>query len=328
MDRERRTAATGGAGASGATAGGAATDAAAAGGSAPGRLWSLRAVLAGCGVVAVSTVVTMLVVAAFGGTERWRAAVEGAGPWAPVVYILLKATTFVAAPLSGTSLKLAAGALFGVGAGFWYTLAGNVLGGCVNFGIARWLGRPAVRRLAGAQALARIDGGAVRIGGWRALLAARVFLAPFYDLVSYAAGLSGLPFRHYLAVSVLGGVPAALFFVVIGDAAARGGWVPYAVLAGCLALGLVGSALVLLRRRRGGGVGGGGLASGSGAGPETLGPGPRGGEDPHPDADEQQAPVLGAGQSEQLPVVDPQEVGQEAQDAVPHAEHADEHPRR
>jgi uncharacterized membrane protein YdjX (TVP38/TMEM64 family) len=320
MDRERRPTA------GGATASGAATPAAVAEGPAPGRLWSLRAVLAGCGVVVVSTVVTMLVVAAFGGTERWREAVEGAGPWAPVVYILLKASTFVAAPLNGTSLKLAAGALFGVGAGFWYTLAGNVLGGCVNFGIARWLGRPAVRRLAGASALARIDGGAVRIGGWRALLAARVFLAPFYDLVSYAAGLSGLPFRHYLAVSVLGGVPASLFFVVIGDAAARGGWVPYAVLAGCLALGLVASAVVLLRRRRG--VGGRGLGGGGGAGPEALDPGPRGGEDPHPDADEQQAAVLGAGQAEQLAVVDPQEVGQEAQHAVPHAEHADEHPRR
>ncbi|MBX6749647.1 MAG: TVP38/TMEM64 family protein [Micromonosporaceae bacterium] len=286
--------------------------------------WSVRAVLAGSAVIAVSTVVTMLVVEAFGGTERWRAAVEQAGAWAPVVYVLLKATTFVAAPLSGTSLKLAAGALFGVWAGFWYTLAGNVLGGCVNFGIARWLGRPAVRRLAGARALARIDGGAVRIGGWRALLAARVFLAPFYDLVSYAAGLSNLPFRHYLAVSVVGGVPASLFFVVVGDAAARGGWVPYAVLAGCLAFGLAASAVFLLRRRRGG-VGG---ASGVSGDPEALGPGPGGGEDPHADAGQQQAAVLGAGQPEQLPVVYPQEVGQEAQDPVPHAEHADEHPRR
>jgi Uncharacterized conserved protein len=283
----------------------------------------VRAVLAAAGVVAVSTVATMLVVAAFGGTERWRAAVEQAGAWGPVVYILLKATTFVAAPLSGTSLKLAAGALFGVGAGFWYTLAGNVLGGCVNFGIARWLGRPAVRRLAGAQALARIDGGAVRIGGWRALLVARFALAPFYDLVSYAAGLSNLPFRHYLAVSVLGGAPASLFFVVIGDAAARGGWVAYAVLAGCLALALVASALFLLRRGRGGG-GAPGVAGDS----EALGSGPGGGEDPHADADQQQAAVLGAGQAEQLAVVDPQEVGQEPHDAVPHGEHADQHPRR
>lgn len=292
-------------------------------GVAPGWVVSVRAVLTAAGVVAVSTVVTMLVVAAFGGTERWRDTVEQAGAWAPVVYILLKASTFVAAPLSGTSLKLAAGALFGVGPGFWYTLAGNVLGGCLNFGIARWLGRPAVRRLAGAAALARIDSGAVRIGGWRALLAARIVLAPFYDLVSYAAGLSPLPFRHYLAVSVLGGVPASLFFVVIGDAAARGGWVAYAVLAGCLALALAASVLVLLRRRRGGGG-----ASGAAGDAEALRPGPGGGEDPHADADQQQAAVLGPGQPEQLPVVDPQEVGQEAQDAVPHAEHADEHTRR
>lgn len=290
---------------------------------APGGASLGRAVLVGSGVVAVSTVVTMLVVAAFGGTERWRDAVEQAGAWAPVVYILLKAATFVAAPLSGTSLKLAAGALFGVGAGFWYTLAGNVLGGCVNFGIARWLGRPAVRRLAGAAALARIDSVAGRIGGWRALLAARIVLAPFYDLVSYAAGLSSLPFRHYLAVSALGGVPAALFFVVIGDAAARGGQVAYAVLAGCLALALVASALVLLRRRRGGG-----RAVGAARGAEALDPGPGGGEDPHAEAGQQQAAVLGSGQPEQLPVVDPQEVGEEAQDAVPHAEHADEHARR
>jgi uncharacterized membrane protein YdjX (TVP38/TMEM64 family) len=313
MERERGAA---GAGPGGAVRGRAVTARAATGG-----VSSVRAVLAGCAVVAVSTVVTMLVVAAFGGTERWRETVEQAGAWAPVVYILLKALTFVAAPLSGTSLKLAAGAIFGVGAGFWYTLAGNVLGGCINFGIARWLGRPAVRRLAGAQALARIDDGTVRVGGWRALLVARFVLAPFYDLVSYAAGLSGLPFRHYVAVSVLGGAPASLFFVVIGDAAARGGWVAYAVLAGCLTLALIASVVFLLRRRRGGGGGAPSVSSDA----EALGPGPGGGEDPHADADQQQAAVLGAGQPEQLPVVDPQEVGQEAQDAVPHAEHADEH---
>lgn len=213
--------------------------------------WSVRSVLAAAAVIAGVTVVTMLIVAAFGGTERWRDAVEQAGPWAPVVYVLLKATTFVAAPLSGTSLKLASGALFGVWEGFWYTLIGGVLGGSLNFWIARKLGRPAVRRLAGPAALQRIDRQTARLGGWRALLAARIFLAPFYDFVSYAAGFSGLPYRHYLAVSVLGGIPASLFFVVLGDAAAQGGWLAYAILAGCLAAGLVVSAIYLLRGRRG-----------------------------------------------------------------------------
>ena len=68
-----------------------------------GAGWSVKAVLAAVGVVAATTVVTMLVLVAFGGTERLRGAVEQAGPWAPLVYVLLKAATFVAAPMSGTS---------------------------------------------------------------------------------------------------------------------------------------------------------------------------------------------------------------------------------
>ena len=55
------------------------------------------------------------------------------------------------------------------------------------------------------------------MGGWKALLFARLVLSSLYDFVSYAAGLSNLPFKHYLWVTVLGGIPSGLLYVYIGD---------------------------------------------------------------------------------------------------------------
>jgi uncharacterized membrane protein YdjX (TVP38/TMEM64 family) len=173
------------------------------------------------------SLVSVFVMQMWGGAERIRVLVAGAGAWAPLVFILLKASTYVIAPLSGTPLKIAAGALFGVWDGLLYTMAGDVLGGSLNFWIARLLGRPGIRRFAGAKAIAQVDETVEHAGGWRALLAARLVLSAVYDFISYAAGLSNLPFRQYLWVTVVGGVPAGLMYVFIGDALTRGPAVLY-----------------------------------------------------------------------------------------------------
>ncbi len=44
----------------------------------------------------------------------------------------------------------------------------------------------------------------------------RKLLTVIYDYLSYAAGLTALPFRQYLAVTALGGIPPTMAFVAIG----------------------------------------------------------------------------------------------------------------
>ncbi len=173
------------------------------------------ALLVALGISALS----LVLVEVFGGAEKFRGWIEGAGPWAPLAYIGLKAATYVIAPLSGTPVKLAGGALFGFWEGAALVLIGDMLGASLNFWIARLFRDRGIARIAGPKAIKRIDELTEHVGGWRALLAARLLLSSLYDFISYAAGLSNLPFRQFFWISLLAGIPSTLISVWVGDAA-------------------------------------------------------------------------------------------------------------
>ena len=180
---------------------------------APGRLrWGTVA-----GVLFIVGLVVVLPL--FEGGERLRELVEKTGVWSPVVYVAAKAAATVVAPLSGVPLKAASGALFGVAGGIFYSVLGDVIGGCVCFWISRLLGRGILERLSGPGALDRVEEFANCSGGWRTVLFGRLALSPVYNLVSYAAGLTKLPFWQYLLVTVFGGALHTSFLVVLGAGA-------------------------------------------------------------------------------------------------------------
>ncbi len=208
-----------------------------------GKILALVAVAVGF------TLVTMIIVEATGGAQKFRGFIEGAGAWAPLVYVLLKASTYVIAPLSGTTVKLASGALFGTWEGMLLSLAGDTLGGSLNYWIARTLGRKGVVKFAGKKALNHIDASAERVGGWRALLGARLLLSPIYDFISYAAGLAKISFTQYVVVTTVGGIPVSLLFAVMGNATATNKLVGYIVL-GATAVSLVGLGIMYLVQRK------------------------------------------------------------------------------
>lgn len=169
---------------------------------------------------------------------KMRQWIEGAGVWAPLVYVALKASTYVVAPLSGTPVKLAGGALFGFWEGAALGLTGDLLGGSLNFWVARLLRDKAITRLSGRKAIKQIDDLTEHVGGWRALLAARLFLSSLYDFISYAAGLSKLPFKQFFLVSFFAGIPSTLVAAWLGNTAATNSKLLYLLFA-VSAVGLV-----------------------------------------------------------------------------------------
>src|SRR3712207_8562425 len=54
------------------------------------------------------------------------------------------------------------------------------------------------------------------LGGWRELLFLRVTFPAIYNLLSYAAGSTRLPFRQYLAVTAFGGIIHTSILVTLG----------------------------------------------------------------------------------------------------------------
>ncbi len=187
-----------------------------------------------------------VLVGAFGGGELLRGLVERAGPWAPLAYVAAKAAATVVAPLSGIPLKAASGALFGLVGGIGYSVLGDVIGGCVCFWATRYAGRGVVVRFAGTDGMARVDELASYSGGWRAVLFGRLVLSPVYNLVSYAAGSSKLPFWQYLAVTALGGIVHTGFLVSLGASAVLDWKMRLVAYAGIAVLAV----FTLLERRR------------------------------------------------------------------------------
>jgi uncharacterized membrane protein YdjX (TVP38/TMEM64 family) len=177
---------------------------------------TIRATMAGLLVLVAITAGMRWVVDAV-GIDRIRETVAEAGPWAPVLYIFLRVVTFVIAPLRIPGLDLGSGVVFGVWLGTAYSLLADLIGGSINFWIARRLGQPVVARLIGSRAMNRMEDFYRQVGGWRGLLFARLFL-PGYDFLSYAAGLTPLKFPVYAVVTALGGIPRTYLSVALGAA--------------------------------------------------------------------------------------------------------------
>ena len=179
-----------------------------------------------------------ILVGTFDGGERLRELVERSGPWAPLTYVAAKAAATIVAPFCGVPLKAASGALFGLAGGFFYSLIGDVIGGCVCFLAARKVGRKGVKQLAGDGGRARLNV-LLGLGGWRGLLFLRVTFPAIYNLVSFAAGSTRLPFRQYLAVTTFGGIIHTGILVTIGASVTLGWEARVAAYAGIALLALL-----------------------------------------------------------------------------------------
>ena len=177
---------------------------------------SLRSVIIGV-VLFVVISIGMIALLEAVGVERVQGYIEQAGPWGPLAYIGLKIVTNVVAPLSSGPVQLSSGVLFGLWPGVLYSLLGEVIGGTINFLLARRFGRPIVQRFVGQGGLQRIDEFTAQLGGWRALLYGRLFLFSFYDFISYAAGFTrAITLRQYVLVSLTGGFVPSFLNVAVG----------------------------------------------------------------------------------------------------------------
>ncbi len=157
--------------------------------------------------------------------EQVQGWVEGFGGWAPAIIFGLEVAQVLLAPIPGQAIEAASGYLFGPWLGLLYAFAGLVLGSILAFCLARRFGRPLAVRLAGDDAIARLDEMAERGGNLFFFL---IWLFPFVpdDLACLAAGLTPMPMGRFLALMMAGRLPGFLFSVWVGAnlANARPAW--------------------------------------------------------------------------------------------------------
>lgn len=153
--------------------------------------------------------------------RRW---VEGLGAWGPVAFGAIYAAATVAF-VPAALLTLAAGAIFGLGAGFATVSLASTAGAGLAFLIGRHLARKRVERMAASnRSFGAIDG-AIAEGGWRIVALLRLSPAVPFNLQNYLFGLTRIGFWPYLLTSWIAMMPGTFLYVYVGHltGAALGG---------------------------------------------------------------------------------------------------------
>jgi uncharacterized membrane protein YdjX (TVP38/TMEM64 family) len=188
-----------------------------------------------------------LAVLASGDGEAVGAYLRAFGVWAPVASLLLMVVQAVAAPVPAILVAFANGLTFGVVGGGLLTVAGQTLAAALCFGIARAVGRPPVEALAGKFGLETADRWFVRWGA-RGIVLTRLVPGLSFDVISYAAGLTGIRFGPFLAATAIGVAPQAFLYAYLIREAPQSAWLFYAA-SWLVVSAVVAIAVVRIRRQ-------------------------------------------------------------------------------
>lgn len=174
----------------------------------------------------------------FTDQERMAEYLRRWGDWAPLVTIGLQVLQVIASPIPGQALDMVNGYLFGPLWGSVYSATGMMIGSFLAMGLTRRFGRPLAERLAGAEALERVDGVARRRGPLFFLV---FFLMPFVpnDVACFLAGLTSIPLPELMLIALLGRTPSIVVSNLVGAAVTELTWSQMALFtAGALLLAL------------------------------------------------------------------------------------------
>ncbi len=145
-----------------------------------------------------------------------RAALRDHVVWTALLLALLFLISTLSPFFPEFMLSVAAGFIFGVALGSVFAVAAITVGASANFAIARRDGRRVVELVFDRQSASEIDWTATRITPAMIFL---TWLLPSinFDLISYAAGMSHMRYRLFLALTVSGTVLSSVILSFLGD---------------------------------------------------------------------------------------------------------------
>ena len=157
------------------------------------------------------------------------------GPYSPLAYILLQIIQVVVAPIPGGAIEFLGGYLFGVTAGFLYSMIGLILGSWMAFSLARIFEKLAVEKFVSARTIKKFD---YLVGHEGAILSFLLFLIPGFpkDALCYLLGLTPMHIGIFLVISTIGRIPGTLMAVLQGGKAFDCQYKTFLILSGISAL--------------------------------------------------------------------------------------------
>lgn len=159
----------------------------------------------------------------FKDVNTLKEVILGYGNFSVIIFLLLQVLQVVVFIIPGEIFQVAGGYIFGAYYGFLLCIIGSIIGGAVNFYIARILGRPFIDKI-----ISKKD-------GWllhkltefnedpRYEIKLRKLIFIFYlipgipkDLLGYICGVTKIRFKEYIIISNVAKVPALFVSTFFG----------------------------------------------------------------------------------------------------------------
>jgi uncharacterized membrane protein YdjX (TVP38/TMEM64 family) len=151
------------------------------------------------------------------GLENAQNFIRRTGAWAPLIFVALCSLSLILAPLSGSSLFVAGGALFGKETGFILSYVATLIGCSTNYWISRKLGREVASRFIGKKNLDELDGFINRLKSQQSIFYIILIMPLSQDIVSYAVGLTKIKYSHFLIALIISGTAIVAAYIYLGS---------------------------------------------------------------------------------------------------------------
>jgi uncharacterized membrane protein YdjX (TVP38/TMEM64 family) len=167
--------------------------------------------------------------------QQLKGFIRSFGAYSPIAYILLQIIQVIVAPIPGGAIEFIGGYLFGVKAGFIYSMIGLTIGSWVAFNLARIFERIAVEKLVSERTRKKFDYLVEHEG---VILSFILFLLPGFpkDALCYILGLTPMHLGIFLIISTIGRIPGTLIACLQGGKAFDHQYYTFGILLGASAL--------------------------------------------------------------------------------------------
>lgn len=131
-------------------------------------------------------------------------------------YIITVSLATIIPPFTVVPLELVAPGRYGLLPAFIYTIIGNVFGALVAFLLARKYGWSLLEKLFKEKDLEKARGVAKNYGFWKITWIRFVF-ASFFDVLSYACGLTKISTGKFMLSTIISNIPIIAIVLVFGN---------------------------------------------------------------------------------------------------------------
>lgn len=167
--------------------------------------------------------------------QEFKKTISSYGAYAPLAYILLQIIQVIIAPIPGGAIEFLGGVMFGVKAGFIYSMIGLLIGSWIAFNLARIFEKIAVEKFVSEQTRKKFDYLVEHEG---VILSFILFLLPGFpkDALCYILGLTPMHLGIFLIISTIGRIPGTLIATLQGAKAFDHQYYTFGILLGASAL--------------------------------------------------------------------------------------------